>query len=438
MDNQLDQIIPLKKIMTIGFGVTLLAIIALVLAIRHLDPAPPNHLTISIGNDQSEIQSILKQYQRILRNDGVTLEIKTTSGPFENLQLLEDDNSGVSAAFVQDGLGSEVKQPDVESLGSLYYEPIWVFYRSKNEYTYFSQFMGEKIAVGNLGHGTQVLAERLLRMSGLDPHEAQLINMSSTESAQALKAGKIDAAIFMLPPDSPIIHDLVLQKDLKLMDVTQAEAISRKDTAFRHLTLPRGALDLETNVPSKEINLISSTTTLLVRDDLHPALAFLLLKAATEIHSASGVLEKHGEFPAGRDDTFSLSKDAAQFYKSGGSFWQRYLPYWLAAWFDRFLFVVIPIVAFVLPLIRLIPRLYNWRLRTKIYQRYGELKFLETEIKVDATKAEHEAYLEKINVIEERVNKMKMPQNFSEYIYSLKGHIQFVRDRIEKMPIKDK
>ena len=433
MDLPAEQGQPVKKILTIGLVVAALIIISLVLGIRHLDPAPPNHITISIGDDQGDLQSIMKQYQRILKADGVKLEVKLSPGPFENLRRLEDDSSGVSAAFVPDGLGSAIKEPDVESLGSLYYEPIWVFYRSKNDYTYFSQLMGEKIAVGEIGHGTQVYAERLLTMSGLDPSEAQLINMNSSESAQALKKGEIDAAVFMLPADSPIIHDLAIQKDLKLMDVSQAEAISRKDGAFRHLILPRGALDLESNVPNKEMNLVSSTTTLLVRDDLHPALAYLLLKAATEVHNAPGIFEKHGEFPMGKDDTFSLSKDASQFYKTGGSFWQRYLPYWLAAWFDRFLFLVIPVLAFILPLIRTIPRVYNWRLRTKIYQRYGELKFLETEIKLDATKEEQENYLKQVNMIEERVNRMKMPKNFSEYIYSLKGHIQFVRDRIEKM-----
>lgn len=437
MDNQTETNLQIKKFLTIGLPIGILIIVSLIFAIRYLDPAPPNHLTIAIGDDQSDVQYVIKRYQRILKANGVNLEVKLSSGPIENLRLLEDDTSGVSAAFVQDGLGSVDNQPDVESLGSLYYEPIWVFYRSKNDYTYFSQFIGERIAVGKLGHGTQVLAERLLTISGLDPTEAQLINMNSTESALALKKGTIDAAIFMLPADSPIIHDLAIQKDLKLMDVSQAEAISRKDAAFRHLVLPRGALDLESNVPSKEINLISSTTTLLVRDDLHPALAYLLLKAATEVHNTSGILEKHGEFPTGKDDSFTLSKDAVQFYKTGGPFWQRYLPYWLAAWFDRFIFLVIPMVAFVLPLVRLIPKIYNWRLRTKIYQRYGELKFIETEIKLDATKAEQENYLQQINLIEERVDKMKMPKNFSEYIYSLKGHIQFVRDRIEKMPSKD-
>ncbi len=416
-----------------SFLVGAFLVIVLFLIVRHFNPAPPNHLTIAVGDEQTGISSALKHYQDILKADGVTLEVRHSSGPFENLKLLEDEDSKVSAAFVQDGLGSYDQQPDVESLGSLYYEPIWVFYRSKNDYTYLSQLMGEKISVGRVGYGTQVLAERLLKLTGLDPSEAEMVNLASADAAEALKKGKIDVAILMLPADSPVVHDLAVQKDIKLMDIAQAEAISRKDPAFHHLVLPRGSLDLDSDSPHKDINLVSSTTTLLVRDKLHPALSYLLLKAATEVHNPAGIFEKKGEFPNNKDDSFSLSKDAIQFYKTGGPFWQRYLPYWLAAWFDRFILLVIPIVAFVLPLVRTIPKLYHWRLRLKIYQRYGELKFIETQVRPDATPEERAGYLKQIQQIEDRVEKMKMPKNFSEYVYSLKGHIQFVRDRIEKM-----
>lgn len=403
-----------------------------IIIVRHFNPAPPNHLIIATGEEQSVLNDLAKKYQKILKRDGVILEVKNSLGPIDNLTKLEDDDSKVSAAFVQDGLGSEENQIDVESLGSLYYEPIWIFYRSRENITHFSELYGRKIAVGKKGYATQVLTERLLTLSAVDTTDAELINMTSTESVTALKNGTVDAAIFMLPANHPIVHDLAMSKNIKLMNIAQSEAISRKDAAFHHLVLPRGALDLEADIPNQDIDLIASTTTLLIRDDLHPALSYLLLKAASEIHGSQGIFEKRGEFPTNKDETFSLSKDALQFYKSGGSIWQRYLPYWLAAWCDRFIILVIPIVAFILPLIRLIPKLYNWRLRTHIYQRYGELKFLEMQLKATVTKDEYENYMLRLNEIEERVNKMKLPQNFSDYVYSLKGHIQYVRDRIEK------
>lgn len=411
--------------------VIFLVCFGLYFSLQHIDPAPPNHLTLSTGDDQSDLQDYAKQYQEILKQDGVTLEIRSSQGPLENLKRLEDDQENVSAAFVQDGLGSPKEQPDVVSLGSLYYEPIWIFYRSKNTVTHFSQFEGQQVAVGRVGHGTEILAKRLLKLSGVDFARTKLINMDASHSAEALKKGDIDAAFFMLPPDHPIIHGLSVDPSIQLMSVTQADAISRKDPAFHPLLLPRGALDLAADEPSTDTHIVASTATLLVRDDLHPALAYLLLKAAAEVHGSPGIFEKRDEFPMNKDDSFPLSDDATQFYKTGGPFWQRYLPYWLAAWFDRFI-LFLPFVAIILPLIRLIPKIYNWRLRSKIYQRYGELKFLETQIQNKVSPTEYQNFLQQLDLIEERVNMMKMPKNFTEYIYSLKGHIQFVRDRLEK------
>ena len=409
----------------------LMAIIAILwIAYQHLDPAPPNHLTISTGEDQSDLKDLAKQYQDILKQNGVKLEIRSSSGPLENLRRLEDDSSGVSAAFVQDGLGSAEAQPDVSSLGSLYYEPVWIFYRSKKELTHFSQLEGKRIAAGREGHATQVITQRLLKLNGVDVSNTKLVDLDSDESFKALINGDVDAAVFMLPPDDDLIHQLALHKELRLMNVEQAEAIARRDPAFHHLVLPRGSVDLNADVPHEDTNLVASTGTLLVRDDLHPALAYLLLKAASQIHDSPGIFEKRGEFPANKDDAFPLSDDAIQYYKSGGSIWQRYLPYWLAAWFDRFILLVIPIIAFILPLIRVVPGMYHWRLRSRIYQRYGELKFLETQIKPDTGKLEVNELLRRLDLIEDRVNRMRMPKNFAEYIYSLKGHIQYVRDRL--------
>jgi TRAP transporter TAXI family solute receptor len=421
-----------KKLVLTSVPVLIILFITLILIIRHFNPAPPNHMVLATGDDQSDVQIFAKRYKEILKMDGVNLEIRPTKGPIENLKLLDDETSDVSAAFVPDGLGSEDQQPGILSLGSLYYEPIWIFYRSSHTFSHFSDLMKKKISVGKVGRANQVLTNRLLRMSGVDPQDAVLINMGSVESAEALKQGKIDVAILMLPPESAIIDDLSKQKDIKLMNFSQAEAISRKDPAFHHLILPRGAIDLELDIPKEDIHLLASTSTLLIKDDLHPSLVYLLLKAATEIHGASGIFEKRGEFPTSKDDAFSLSKDAIGFYKNGTPFWQRYLPYWLASWFDRFILLIIPILAFALPLIRIIPKVYHWRLRSKIYQRYGELLVLETQLKSNATQSEYDNFLVQLNLIESRVVSMNMPKNYSDYIYSLKGHIQFVRDRIEK------
>ena len=179
------------------------------------------------------------------------------------------------------------------------------------------------------------------------------------------------------------------------------------------------------------MNLVSSTATLMVRDDLHPAISFLLLKAAKFVHSGRGIFQSRNEFPMEKDYVFPLSEDAEQFYKSGGPFWQRYLPFWLAAMVDRFILVVIPLLAVVIPLVKIVPQIYMWRIRSRIYQRYGELRFLETQMQSKNNAEQVQEHLKKLDSIEEKVNHMKVPLNFTEHLYSLRGHIDFVRSRLQ-------
>ena len=411
----------------------ILFIIALIVGYKYLDPAPPTKLVISTGEDEGDCQFYAEKYREILKKDGIELEIRPSAGPLENLKKIEDENSDVDVGFVQDGIGSVEEEPDVISLGSLYYEPVWLFYRGKSEVTRFHQLIGKKIAVGYEGRGMRIIALKLLKEAGVDGQNTQLINIGAEKAEDALKKGDVDAAFFLLTPDDPIIENLAMDPDLRLMNVDQAEAITRTLPFLHHLVLPHGIFDLKKNIPEQDINLVSPTATLLARDDLHPALTYVLLKAATQVHGVPGIFEKRGEFPINKDDQFPLGRDADQFYKSGGPFWQKYLPFWLAAWVDRFFLLVIPMLALILPLIRMVPRIYQWRIRTRIYKRYGELTFLETQIKQQPNLQERSAYQKRLDEIEERVNDMKVPLEFAEHIYSLRGHIHFVRERLDAL-----
>ncbi len=432
MDKKIFYNWSLRDFMVAVGPVGAVVILIVILAYLYIDPAPPNHLMIATGDaDQSDLAQFAKEYQSILKEDGVRLDIQTTNGPFENLAKLENEASGVSVAFVQDGLGSAEKQPDVESLGSLYFEPIWIFYRGAKTLTHVSELDRKKISIGRLNHGTNVIARRLLELNGVNVKDnSNFLNLDLKSAAAALKQGQIDAAILMAPPESPVVHDLMMTKGITLFENEQAEGASKLSPSFHHLVLARGAIDLKNDLPNHNIDLLATTSTLLVRDDLHPALQYLLLKAATQLHGDPGIFEAKAEFPSNKDDVFPLSSDARQYYKSGGPFWQRYLPYWLAAWVDRFIFIAIPFLAIVIPMIRTVPKIYYWRIRQRIYHSYGELKYLETQIGPLASVLEFEDFLLRLDAIEARVNKIKVPQNFAEYIYSLRGHIQFVRSRL--------
>ncbi len=423
---------PLKDILLAVGPSTVMIVIAFAVAYKYVDPAPPNHFVITTGSDEGDYQTFAKLYKDILKDDHVTLEIRPSSGALENLERLKDPKSGVDVGFVQDGLGSADAAPELASLGSLYYEPIWVFYRGHTEVNRFSQLLGKKVAVGKTGGGTRALALQLLKASGVDETNTQIISLAWTEAAEALRSRKVDAVIFLATPDEPLIKELVADSAIRLMNVDQAEAITRKIPFLHHLVLPHGAIDLKRNLPAQDVHMVSPTATLLVRDTLHPALAYLLLKAASQVHDDPGIFEKRDEFPIGKDYVFPLSDEAQHFYKSGAPFWQRYLPFWLASLADRFILLVIPLLAVCVPIVKLIPRYFAWRIRSRIYQRYGELKFLETQIEADLKSEKQAHYLDQLDHIEERVNRMKVPLDFSEHLYGLREHIDFVRARLQR------
>ncbi len=411
-----------------GFVIAL----AVIVAYRFIDPAPPNHLVISTSDGEGDYQTYAKLYQEILKEDGINLEIRDSSGAMENLQQLQKEDSDIQVGFVQDGLGSPDQDPDLNSLGSLYYEPFWVFYRGSTPIARLAQLEGKKIAIGRDAGGTRVLALKLFSESGLTDENSQFLTLGGQQAADALRAGKVDAAVFLATVDDPLIENLAEDKRVKLMSFDQAEATTRQVPFLHHVVLSHGTIDIKNNIPDRDIDLVSPTATLLAKDTVHPALIFLLLKAATQVHGGRGLIEKKGEFPSDKDSQFPLAEEAKAFYKSGTPFWQRFLPFWLATLIERFILLVIPVLALIIPAVRLIPKIYTWRIRSRIYQRYGELKYLETAMRGEAGYTEHVKYLDQLDSIEERVNAMKVPLDFSDHIYVLREHIDFVRGRIAK------
>jgi TRAP-type uncharacterized transport system substrate-binding protein len=411
----------------------LVLILATTLVYRYVDPAPPKHFVISTGEEDSNYHQYGKEYQQLIEAEGIKLEVRPSKGAWDNLARLADPHSGVDVAFVQDGLGSRQKNPGIASLGSMSYEPIWIFYHGPTNFTRLIHLKGKTIAIGEHGGETHTMAKKLLKVSGVDEINSKFLETSMDEEVAALRQHTADAAFFMAPPDSKLIVELLKDPTLHLMSMDQAEAVTRQIPYLHHLVLPHGTIDLEHNIPDRDVDLVSPTATLAVRDSIHPALVYLLLKAASKVHRGPGIFEKRHEFPTDKDFAFPLHATAKNFYQSGAPFWLRYLPFWLATLVERFIFLVIPMAALIIPIIRTIPKILQWRIRNRIYQRYGELKYLEGKIRSEASQQTYQHYLEQLDHIEDRVNHMKIPLDFSEYVYSLRGHIQFVRDRLKHL-----
>lgn len=417
--------------MTLG-PILLLSIAGIWVAIRFVRPAPPSSITITSGPDGSVFRNTAEKYRSILASNGITVQILPSKGSLENLQRLNDPSFHVDIGFVQGGVATGIKVERLVSLGSLFYEPLAIFYRSADPVDRLSQFSGKRLAIGAEGSGTRALALTLLKANGIESGgRTALLDLSGEDAARALIAHKIDAVF--LTGDSatpPLMRKLLQTPGIRVFNFVQAEAYTRRFRYLTRLELPMGTLDLGKNSPERTLYLIAPTVELVGRENLHPAISDLLIEAAREIHGSATLLQHAGEFPAPLEHEFRISNDAARYYKSGKRFLYRALPFWLASLADRAFVVLVPIVVLLLPGLRLVPSLYQWRVRARIYRWYGALIRLEREGLMNSTPEQPEQMLKQLDEIEKGVNNMKVPVAFADQFYVLREHIRFVRERL--------
>lgn len=415
-------------------GLPLLAIVAAFwFASRYIKPAPPDSFVMSTGADGGAYHLFAQQYQKILARENISLVLKPSAGSVENLQRLRVPESQVEAALVQGGITTGETPAGLHSLGSVSYEPLWIFYRGREEIDKLSQLAGKRVAIGPEGSGTRALALQLLKASGAMGTTTELLPLGSNDAVKALLGGNVDATILVASPDAPTVQTLAKAKEIKLANVAQAEAFTRRFTFLNVLKLPRGALDLALDLPPRDTTLLATTANLVVKDDFHPALGFLLVQAASEVHGRAGVLHKGGEFPAARESEFPIAEEAQRFFKNGTPFLQRYLPFWIANFIERMLVLLIPIIAVLVPLIRFLPTLIEWRTKSRLFKWYDELRQLEQEVSLQPDATQLERYMDRLDEIEQGVNNTRLSTSYSDWRYDLRGHIDMVRGRLQKL-----
>lgn len=423
----------------VAFGpMTLMVVVICLIAYKVVDPAPPSVIDFSTGQADSAYQRIANQYTRELAKDDVRLRLQASQGSQENLQRISDPDSIIEIGFVQSGSTDEEEAASkgLISLGSLFYEPLWVFYKNKKNYTNIAQLKGKTINVGTEGTGVARLFKQILSVNGLADTDVQLQRLSNEAAAEALVAGKLDVMVMVSAPDSPVLQQLLRTPGIKLFNFKQAEAYTRRFSFLSHVVLPRGIVDLGKNIPAQDVHLISPTATLVAHESLHPALIGLILQAAQKIHGGAGWFSKQGEFPSDRYTEIPVTPQAAKFYKNGPPFFQRYLSFWLANFLERMWVVLLASGALILPLSKIIPPLYVWRIRSRVYRWYGQLRTVEQAIEEmsDAQREEICAQqLAKLDEIESKVNHISVPLSYAEELYGLRSHIQFVRKRVQSL-----
>jgi TRAP-type uncharacterized transport system substrate-binding protein len=420
----------------VASGPTILAIaLVCVFAYWLVDPSPPANVTMSTGQENSAYEEFGKKYAQALAKYEIKLALKPSLGSQENLQRLRDPDSGTDIAFVQSGSTEqeEAERRGLVSLGSLFTEPVWLFLRSDRKVTQLTQLKRMKINVGPEGTGAPKLFRTLLSVNGIEPTDIKLGALENTPATVELLEGRIDGLVFSSAPDAPLIQMLLQTPGIKLFDFAQAEAYTRRFPYLSHVILPRGIVDLGRDLPPKDYHLIAPTATLVARQDLHPALVDLFVQSAIDIHGGAGWFRKKGEFPTASYTEIPVSPTAQKMYKEGSPLLQRYLPFWLANFFDRMWVVVVALGALILPLSRIIPPLYVWKVRSRVYRWYGQLRSIEQAIEDVPGEQQAEVYpqqLKRLNDLEARVNQISIPLSFAEELYGLRSHINFVRKKV--------
>lgn len=443
----------------------LLTLAGFVVAYQFVEPAPPTHIVIGAGAPEGAYHAYAIRYSQILARHGVDLEVRSTAGSVENIRLLREEG-GVQVALVQGGTTSE-NSPGKESgnapgnspgktagkkagstpgnspgaapreegvplvsLASLYFEPLWVFHRKEVRIESLRDLAGRRIALGPEESGTRAVALALLKENDVGQDTTTLLDLGGREAASALIAAEIDAAFFVASPTADVVKDLARAEGVDIMDFRRSDAYARVHRFLSSLRLPEGVLDFERNLPPVDKRLVAPTANLVAREDLHPALVDLLLQAATEVHGSGGIFERLEEFPSTLYLDFPLSADAARFFKYGPSFLQRYLPFWAATLIERTKVMLLPLIALLFPLFRVMPPAYRWRVRSRIYRWYRKLLALDLRVRAGRPSAEVERDLEELDALETDVKRQHVPLSYADELFTLRLHIDLVREKV--------
>ncbi len=384
------------------------------------------------GPKGSIFERYANRYAKILQKNRVTLKILSSEGSVDNIKKLADPSSKVDVGFVQGGVAKNVKTDKLVSLGSISYEPLFVFYRGEPNIERLSQFTGKRIAIGEAGSGTHTLSLALLAANGIEPGgPTKLLELDSDEAAKTILTGTIEVVFLMGDSvSSALIRQLLHTPGINLFSFAQADAYTRRMAYLNKIILPKGSIDFGEGTPVQDVFLLAPTIELIAREDLHPALSDLLLEAARQVHSGPGLLRRKGEFPAPIEQEIHISDDADRFYKSGKSFFYRYLPFWLASFANRIVVVLIPMIILLLPAMRLIPALYRWRFKGRLFRWYRELMMIEQKLLTQIEPDKRGELLEKLDNIEAAVNRMKVPALYADQFYVLRGHITYVHEKM--------
>jgi len=417
---------------TVVWAAVALAVVvaaAIWLAFAWLKPTPPRVVVMATGPKDGISAELGKLYRESLARAGVDLRLEPSPGAVANVALLRDPKSAASVAILPSGITNHKGSPGLVSLGTLFYEPLWIFSRGRGLSEKRQRFRGLRISVGAEGSGTRAFAVEFLKRLGIvDGRNASLLALAPNDGADKLLRGEIDALVVLDAWESPLVRRLLAAKDVHLVNAPRADSWVALYPYLNKVVLPAGVADMARDIPPENVTLLAPKANLVVRADLHPAIQYLLLEAASQANSGPGVFNKAGEFPAPESVDLPLSDHARQFYKTGPPFLQRHLPFWMAILLQQLMVLLIPLLGLLYPMLKLAPAGFAWAMRTRMLKLYGELKGLDDEL-AHGPRDRIADLAARLQRLEERVNDVWLPVSFRPLLYQLKTHVALVRQR---------
>jgi TRAP transporter TAXI family solute receptor len=407
----------------------LVALLGFLVAWRYVEPPPPRQIRIAAGERDGAYHAFATRYADFLAREGIELQVVETAGSVENVRRLRDGDCDL--ALVQGGVGSHFPDAPIDSLASLYYEPLEVFFRAPLKIEYLTDLKGRRIAAGEEGSGTRLLSIELLAQNGVTEESAELIATKASEAANLLLAGEIDAAFFVSSASGNVVDRLLRDESVRLLSFRRHRAYRSRRHYLSSVTLGEGSIDLIRNLPPSDVTLLAPAASLVSRQDFHPALVTLMLRAAEDVHHEGGLFEEPGEFPSARYTEYPLRRQAQSFLRNGPNFLHRYLPFWWASMIDRLKILLVPLLTLLIPLAKVAPAVYRWRIRSKIYRWYGRLRELDMRLEQRGEQTfDIEREREEIDALEQEFNNVSVPLAYMDEFYELRTHIQLIREKV--------
>lgn len=420
------------RFFTVTVPFIFLAVGAFYFTAQFIQPSPKKEITIATGSKAGNYYKTALEYKKLLEKDNVKVNILTSAGSLENIELLKQNKADI--VFLQNGTISNEEAKGSKSLASIYYEPLWVFYKNDGyKVDYVIQLISKKISIGKEGSGTKDLAQDILKDNGIDKSNSTILEYSSSDAKDALLKGEIDAMFVVSSHKSQTVKELLANPNINVLSFKRARAYSRKYAFLEALTLYEGTLDLYRNLPDENISLLATTANLAVKDGFSDELTRLFLKKVTEVHDKKGLFAKAEQFPNTFNMQLDLSEEAKRYFEYGDTFLEKVFPYWIASNIDRLKILLIPLLTLLFPLFKGFFPLYNWSMRSKIYKWYDEIREIDTELET-LKKEKLKEELEKIEKLRSEISKeTKVPLSFMGEYYNLQLHIEHVKKRVEKL-----